>query len=85
MNNDIPDARVSDNEGSASDEDGVEFAAAESDEEIVHETLRQSPMKDSTRSKSQRYLYLNHYYSPTLRTKKIDHSPANVTVPVQLR
>ncbi len=41
-------------EVSVSDEDGDECVAAESDEENVDETLRQSPMKDSTRSKSQK-------------------------------
>jgi hypothetical protein len=35
-----------------SDEDGGERVAPESDEEIVDETLYQSPMKNSTRSKS---------------------------------
>jgi hypothetical protein len=39
-------------EDSAPDEDGNECAAAESDEEIVDETIRQSPMKNRTRSKS---------------------------------
>ena len=38
----------------ASDEDGDEYVAAESDEEIVDETLRLSPMKNSTSSKSQK-------------------------------
>ena len=41
-------------EDSALDEDGNECAAAESDEEIVDETLHQSPMKNSTRSKSRK-------------------------------
>jgi hypothetical protein len=50
MNNDIPDARVSDDEDSASDMYGDECAAAESHEEIVNETT--SPMKTRTRSKS---------------------------------
>ena len=50
MNNDIPDARVSDDEDSASDMYGDECAAAESHEEIVNETT--SPMKTGTRSKS---------------------------------
>ena len=39
---------------SVSDEDGDECVAAESDEEIVDETLRQSPMKNSTSSKSRK-------------------------------
>ncbi len=34
------------------DEDGDKCVAAESDEEIVDETLCQSPMKNRTRSKS---------------------------------
>ncbi len=39
-----------------SDEDGDECVAAKSDEElqVVGETLRQSPMKNSTRSKSRK-------------------------------
>ncbi len=37
-----------------SDEDGDECVAAESDEEIVDETIRQSPMKNRTRSKSRK-------------------------------
>ena len=36
-----------------SDEDGSEFVEPESDEEIVDEKLYQSPMKNSTMSKSQ--------------------------------
>jgi hypothetical protein len=39
-----------------SDEDGGECVAPESDEEIVDETLCQSPMKDSTRSKSRKVI-----------------------------
>ncbi len=39
-------------EDSASDRDGDECAAAESDEEIVNETILQSPMKIQTRCKS---------------------------------
>ncbi len=35
---------------SVSDEDGDECVVAKSDEEIVDETLRQSPMKNGTRS-----------------------------------
>ncbi len=41
-------------EVSVSDDDGGEFVAPESDEEIVDETLYQSPMKNRTRSKSQK-------------------------------
>ncbi len=41
-------------EDCAPDEDGNECYAAESDEEIVDEILRQSPMKNSTRSKSRK-------------------------------
>ena len=37
-----------------SDEDGSECVALESDEEIVDEKLCQSPMKNRTRSKSQK-------------------------------
>ncbi len=36
----------------ASDEDGDKCTAAESDEEIVYETLHQSQIKNSTKSKS---------------------------------
>ncbi len=36
------------------DEDGDECVAGESDEEIVDETLCQSPMKNGTRSKSRK-------------------------------
>ena len=39
-----------------SDEDGCECVAPESDEEIVDETLYQSPMKNRTRSKSQKVI-----------------------------
>ncbi len=41
---------------SAQDEDGNECAAAESDEEIVDETLHQSSIKNSTRNKSWKVL-----------------------------
>ncbi len=41
-------------EVSVSDEDGDDCVAAGSDEEIVDETLRQSPMKNLTRSKSRK-------------------------------
>ncbi len=41
-------------EVSVSDEDGCECVAPKSEEEIVDETLYQSPMKNSTRSKSQK-------------------------------
>jgi hypothetical protein len=44
MNNDVPDARVSDDEGSDSDKDGDECAAAESDPEIMDETIKSSLM-----------------------------------------
>ena len=37
---------------SALDNDGEEYAAVESEEEIVDETVRPSPMKMQTRSKS---------------------------------
>ncbi len=43
-------------EDSVPDEDGNECVAAESDEEIVDETLCQSPMKNRTRSKSRKVL-----------------------------
>ena len=41
-------------EVSVLDEDGGECVAPESDEEVVDETLYQSPMKNSTRSKSRK-------------------------------
>ncbi len=44
INNDVPDARVSDDEGSASDKDGDGCAAAESDSEMMDETTKSSPM-----------------------------------------
>ena len=40
-------------EDSASDKDGDEYAAAKSEEDIVDETVRPSPTKMRTRSKSQ--------------------------------
>ena len=43
-------------EVSVSDENGDECVAAESDEEIVDETLRQSQMKNRTRSKSRKVI-----------------------------
>ncbi len=43
-------------EDSASDKDGDECAAAESDEEIVDETIPLSPMRNRTRSKSRKFV-----------------------------
>ncbi len=43
-------------EDSASDKDGDECAAAESDEEIVDEKILPSPMRKQTRSKSRKFV-----------------------------
>ncbi len=70
------------------DGDGDECVAAESDKDIasVDETLRQSSMKNLTRGKSRKAVVPEPLLlSATLRTKNIDHSPANVIVPIQLR
>ena len=53
MNYSAPELE-SENEDSASDKDGDECAAAESDDEIAGETVAPSPMKDRTRSKSRK-------------------------------
>ena len=49
MNDSAPELE-SGNEDSASDKDGDECATAESDDEIVDETVSPSPMKNHTRS-----------------------------------
>ncbi len=44
----------SNHEDSASDKEGNECAAAESDDDIMDETILQSPVKNRTRSKSRK-------------------------------
>ena len=68
-----------------SDEDGGECVAPESDEEIVDEMLCQSPMKNSTRSKSLKVIVPEPLIPLTQRTIYVNHSNANVITPVQLR
>ncbi len=46
--------QVSEDRNSASDKDGNECDAAESDDDIVDEKIQQSPMKNRTRSKSRK-------------------------------
>ena len=46
-----------DSEDSALDNDGDKYAAAESEDDIVDETVRPSPMKIRTRSKSQKVIF----------------------------
>ena len=52
--NDTAPEQGSENEDSASDSDSDECTAAESEEEIVAETVQPSPMKHQTRSKSRK-------------------------------
>jgi hypothetical protein len=47
-------------EGSALDKDDDAYAAADSEDEIVFETIQQSPMTNWTRSKSRKSKYMTH-------------------------
>ncbi len=47
-------------EDSAWDRDGDGYAAAESEDEIVFETIPQAPMTNQTRSKSPKVIVLTH-------------------------
>ncbi len=58
-------------EDSALNEDGYTCAAAESDEEIVNETLHQNLVKNSTRNKSQKVVVPE----PLLPTDSEDEGP----------
>jgi hypothetical protein len=61
-------------EDSASDKDGDELAAAESDEEILDETIPTSPIRNRTRSMSKKFVDTEPLLLLTLRTNNLDHS-----------
>jgi hypothetical protein len=54
MEDDVADARATDDEDRASERGGDECTAADSDDGIMDETIRPSPMKNRTRSKSRK-------------------------------
>ena len=49
-------SRVQPDEDSASEKDGDGYAAAESEDELVFETISQSPLTNRTRSKSRKVM-----------------------------
>jgi hypothetical protein len=71
-------------ENIALDEDGSECAAADSDEEIVDETLHQSSIKNSTRSKYRKFVVPEPLRLSDSEDEDPDGRFASVIVPVQL-
>ena len=73
-----------DSEDGASDKEGDEHAAAESEDDIVEETVTPSPTKIRTRSKDRKVIIPAPVMcsdSLTLRTKNIVHGLASVLMP----
>ncbi len=76
-------------EGGASDKDGDEYKAAESVDEIVFETIPQSPMTNWTRSKSQKVIIPDALMcsdsEESVRTNYLACSDSSISTPAQLR
>jgi hypothetical protein len=83
ITNDSAPEWKSENEDSASDKEGDEYAADESDDDIVDATVSPSPMKNRTRSKAQKVTIPEPPLN--LRTKYLAHGLASVFMPAQLR